>query len=447
MTEPDNLFTAGASGGPVSSAAPPDRGELKYYAIALVIGALGGMVGAFFHLSLDWITATYTHLIDTLGGGGVAIVIALVLSAVMAVLAAWLVRTYAPETAGSGIQEIEGAMEGEREIRWFRALWVKFTGGLLALGSGMVLGREGPTIHLGAAVAKGVTAQTNLPKQDQRGLLAAGAAAGLAAAFNAPLAAIVFITEEMQRQFPFRRHTYIGLIVAAITSAVVAESLAGRRPLIEIPVSEMPFTVLPLMIILGALIGGLGVLFNHLLLRALNAVDQMPKAMWWVPALLIGGASGMLFVTFPDAVHGGELFVLQMSNVNMSVLALLLLCVLRFSGSVLSYSTGVPGGIFAPMLAIAASLGLAVGALGHDVVPIDNVEHACAIIAMGAFFTASVRAPVVAVILVMELTNAYALLLPLLVACVSASIAAQVLNGQPIYEMLLERTLRKARQA
>ncbi len=404
-------------------------------------------MGAAFHLSLDGITATYSRLIEAVGGSGIAILIAIPLSAGMAVLAAFLVRKYAPETAGSGIQEIEGAMEGEREVRWFRALWVKFTGGLLALGSGMVLGREGPTIHLGAAVARGVTAQTNLPTQDQRGLLAAGAAAGLAAAFNAPLAAIVFITEEMQRQFPFRRHTYVGLIVAAIASAIVAETLAGRRPLIEIPVTEMPFSVLPLMVLLGALVGGLGVLFNQLLLRSLNTVDKMPARLWWLPALAVGGASGLLFVTFPEAVHGGERFVLQMSALDLSVVALILLCVLRFAGSVMSYSTGVPGGIFAPMLAIAASLGLAVGAVSHDVIPVDNVEHACAIIAMGAFFTASVRAPVVAVILVMELTNAYALLLPLLVACVSASIAAQVLNGQPIYELLLERTLRKARQA
>lgn len=421
--------------------------ELRYYAISLLIGALGGLVGAWFHLALDWIIATYAQLIDIAGAGTIAMLIAVPLSAAMAVLAAWLVRRYAPETAGSGIQEIEGAMEGQREIHWLRALVTKFFGGLLALGSGMVLGREGPTVHMGAAVAKGVSSQTNLPQTEQRGLLAAGAAAGLAAAFNAPLAAVMFITEEMRRQFPFRRHTYIGLIVAAITSAVVAETLAGRRPLIDIPVAEMPFAILPLTVVLGAVIGLLGVLFNHALLAALNAVDRIPKTMWWIPALLVGGSSGALLIAFPEAVHGGEKFVLQMSNVSLGVLALIVLCVLRFSGSVLSYSTGVPGGIFAPMLAIAASIGLAIGTLSNDMILIADVEKACAILAMGAFFTASVRAPIVATILVMELTNTYDLLLPMMIACVSASITAQILNGKPIYELLLERTLRKSRQS
>ncbi len=424
-----------------------NKNDLPLYAIALFIGTLAGAIGAAFHLSLDHIFVAYDTILNRVGGGLSATLIAVPLSAMMAVLAVWLTRRFAPEAAGSGIQEIEGAMEDKREVFWLRALLVKFFGGLLALGSGLVLGREGPTIHMGAAIAKGVSDRTNLPEPERRGLLAAGAAAGLAAAFNAPLAAIVFVTEEMQRIFPFHRRTYIALIIASAASAITAETLAGRHPLIDISASQLPLFALPLPVLLGAVIGMLGVIFNHVLLAALNAVDRLPSRIWWLPAFALGGASGLLLVVFPEAVRGGEGLVLKLSAINLSILALILLSLLRFSGSILSYASGTPGGIFAPMLAIAASVGLAIGALVDDVIPLQGVQHACAIFAMGAFFAASVRAPIVAVILLMELTAAYELLLPLLIACATASVVAHMLGGRPIYAMLLERTLSKVQHA
>ena len=405
---------------------------------------LAGLVGASFHWALDWISARHSSSLQLIDNPWVAVAVFAPLSAGMATLAALLVRRVAPEAAGSGIQEVDAVVEGDHEFRWFRVLWVKFVGGLLAIGSGMVLGREGPTVQMGAAVAKGVADQMDLPDKEQRGLIAAGAAAGLAAAFNAPLAAILFVVEEMRQHFPFTRHTYIGLIIAAVFGAIVSEGLSGTRFQLQTSVSELPISTLPFVVLGGIVMGVVGVFFNRSLMKGLDVVDRIPDSMWWVPAFIVGGASGMLLVIFPYAVGGGEELVRELSSVNTGAVALVAICVLRFSGTIVSYSTRVPGGIFAPMLAIAASLGLAIGSIFEGISPVENIDHASAILAMAALFAACVQAPVVATVLVLELTAAYQLILPMLLVCVTALVTAQCLNGRPIYSMLLERSRRLA---
>ena len=401
-------------------------------------------MGALFHWALDWISENHASALESIGSVWVAIAVFAPTSAAMATLAAFMVRRIAPEAAGSGIQEVDAVVEGDHEFRWFRTLWVKFVGGLLALGSGMVLGREGPTVQMGAAVGKGVSEGMKLPDREQRGLVAAGAAAGLAAAFNAPLAAILFVTEEMRQHFPFKRHTYIGLIIAAIFGAIVSEGLSGTRFQLRTTIPGMPLTFLPFVVLGGIVVGVVGVMFNRSLLKGLDIVDNFPDSVWWVPAFIVGGASGVLLVTFPYAVGGGEELVRELSTTGLSAVALLAVCVLRISGAIVSYATRVPGGIFAPMLAIAASLGLAMGTIFEGVGSIEHIDHTFAIIAMAALFAACVQAPVVATVLVLELTGAYELLLPMLLACATALVTAQCLNGRPIYAMLLERSRRLA---
>src|SRR5262249_44255761 len=153
-----------------------------------LVGAVVGAIGTAFHIGVD-ATSQWPALLSGPDIVGLPVLTGLV-SAALVVAAVWLVRTFAPEAAGSGVQEIEGALEGLRPVRWARILPVKFVGGILALGSGLVTGREGPTIHMGASVAQAASEWLGLSTRDMRGLLAAGGAAGLAAAFNAPLAAI-----------------------------------------------------------------------------------------------------------------------------------------------------------------------------------------------------------------------------------------------------------------
>ncbi|MET1413891.1 H(+)/Cl(-) exchange transporter ClcA [Roseibium sp. HPY-6] len=434
MARGTDLFSAGS--------------DTAYFVKAAIVGLLVGGLATGFHAGLEFLFAQYAALRNTLGTGLLPYVVSVAISSLCVVGAYLLVQRVAPEAAGSGIQEIEGAMEDKRPVHWPQVLIAKFFGGLLALGSGLVLGREGPTIHMGAMTAEALARSHDISAADHKGLLAAGAAAGLAAAFNAPLAAILFIVEETRRQFPFGYRTYMAVIIASILSAAVTEQLTQTGPLLVVDVQYLPVWSYVLLAVLGVLLGALGVFFNWTLIAVMDLFVRIPKALRWLPALAIGAVTGILLNAFPDATGGGEDLVHDLITSNYGVLALLLLTFLRFGGVLFSYASGVPGGIFAPMLSIATCAGLAFGVLAVQTLPVeDNFRAACAVAAMGGFFAASVRAPLVGVVLVMELTGAYALIMPVLVTCTTASLTAHHLGGRPIYEQLLDRTLRLSGQS
>ena len=423
-----------------------------FYVIAGLCGLAGGVVGAAFHLTVDALLRWPAWLTARFGSGPDTIAMAAGIAAAGVLLAFVLTRRFAPEAAGSGVQEIEGAMEGLRTVRWRRILPVKFVGGVLGLSSGLVAGREGPTIHMGASIAAAISEMLKLDRDDMRGLLAAGAAAGLAAAFNAPLAAILFIVEETRKQFRYTFRSYVGVICASAASAMGMGLVGGTAPPLRIAALEQPLWLLPAFVLLGVVLGGLGVVFNRCLLGALDWTAATFRRMPFVPALVVGAAVGALAIVLPEAVGGGELLIPHLVARDLPLATLMLVAVLRFVGTMASYPVGVPGGIFSPMLTLATTVGLGIamlmeGALsaGGIAVP-PSMGSAIAIAAMGGLFAATIRAPLVGVVLAVELTGAYALILPLLVTCVTAHVISDWLKGRPIYELLLERTLRLSGQ-
>lgn len=426
--------------------------DAAFYFIAGFCGLAGGVVGAAFHLTVDALLRWPAWLVARFGSGPETILMAAAIAATGLLLAFALTRRFAPEAAGSGVQEIEGAMEGLRTVRWRRILPVKFVGGVLGLSSGLVAGREGPTIHMGASIAAGMAEMLKLDRDDMRGLLAAGAAAGLAAAFNAPLAAILFIVEETRKQFRYTFRSYVGVICASAASAMGMGLVGGTAPPLRIEALEQPLWLLPAFVLLGAGLGGLGVVFNRSLVGALDWTAATFRRVPFVPALVVGAAVGALAIVLPEAVGGGELLIPHLVARDLPLATLALIAVLRFVGTMASYPVGVPGGIFSPMLALATTVGLGIailmeGALASGGVPVPpSMAAAVAIAAMGGLFAATIRAPLVGVVLAVELTGAYGLILPLLVTCVTAHVVSDWLGGRPIYELLLERTLRLAGQ-
>ena len=364
-----------------------------------------------------------------------------------------LTRYVAPEAAGSGVPEVEGALEGLRAVRWRRVLPVKFLGGVLGLSSGLVAGREGPTIHMGAAIGAALAEKLKLKQLDLHTLLAAGAAAGLSAAFNAPLAAVLFVIEETRKQFRYTFRSYVAVIAASAASAFGMELVGGTAPPLRIDTAAMPLLLLPTFMVLGAGLGVLGVLFNRTLVIALDWRAATFKRVPFLFALIVGAAVGALSIVLPFAVGGGETLMPRMVVSDLPILTLLLIAVVRFVGTMASYPVGVPAGIFSPMLAFATMVGLIVGALiemalartSLGVPPLIGAAYAVA--AMGGLFSATIRAPLVGVVLAVELTGGYELILPLIVTCVTAHVVAEYLGGRPIYEVLLERGLRLSGQA
>ncbi|MFA0083325.1 H(+)/Cl(-) exchange transporter ClcA [Vibrio breoganii] len=417
--------------------------------LASIVGLLAGLVGTAFEMAVHFVSETRTDWLRSEIDHYIPLWLAAILiSAGLAFCGYYLVHKFAPETAGSGIPEIEGAMDNIRPVRWWRVLPVKFFGGMGTLGSGMVLGREGPTVQMGGAVGRMVSDIFRVKNDDDRhSLLASGAAAGLAAAFNAPLAAIMFVVEEMRPQFRYTLISIKAIIIATITATIVFRSINGQSAVISMPQYQAPELVtLWLFLLLGVLFGIFGVVFNKLITFSqdkLTALHQHKRSRYLLLGVALGGMFGLLLLYVPELTGGGISLIPSITHGEFGIGLLLLLFVGRIVTTLLCFGSGAPGGIFAPMLALGTLFGYAFGVIAAHCFPELPIEPGMfAIAGMGALFAATVRAPITGILLVIEMSDNYHLILPLLVTCLGAVIMAQLLGGQPIYSQLLHRTLR-----
>ena len=361
--------------------------------------------------------------------------------------ALWLVR-FAPEAAGSGIQEIEGTLEGRRAFDWRRVLPIKFFGGILALGSGMVLGREGPTVHLGGSIGKMMAEITKIPADQEDILIAAGAGAGIAVAFNAPLAGIIFVMEEIRHHFHFRVMSFRAIILACITGDIVYRLWMGQAPDIQMEHLPIPpLNSLWLFALLGIFLGVVGYFFNYFLIKILDLFGRLRSWQHLAAGAAVGGLVGLAGWQAPHFTGGGYETIAWALTTKITETTLFMVFLVRFGATLVCYGTGSPGGIFAPMLAIATVFSLWFGYYVHAWFP-ELVGHPqmFAVAGMAALFAASVRAPLTGIVLAVEMTMNYTLILPLLVTCLVSAMVAHRLGGQPIYAVLLQRTLDRAKR-
>ena len=424
----------------------------RIYLLALVIGLGTGVLAAGFHFCLEWVFQLHENIATLFSGSPTkATLAAALLGAVMAATAVILVRLFAPEAAGSGVQEIEGTLAGLRDMRSPRIIGVKFVGGVLAIGAGLLLGREGPTIHMGGCVGKMVGDRTNADDHTMNTLLAAGAGAGLSAAFSAPLAGVMFVTEELRRRFNYNFVSLHAVIIASVIAKVVNDQVFGMGPSLPInlkillptsPYLEELTLLVPLFISLGIVIGVCGAGFNTAMLGFLNISDRLSRPTMVLVASALGAAAGALIVGKPGFAGGGDRLIQMMFANHPGFGLLVALLGVRALATFLSYATGAPGGIFAPMLALGTLIGIGFGVFGQAIFPHAGLHPgAFAVAAMGGLFAATVRAPLTGIVLVAELTSSFELLPAIILTCLTASITAQMLGSKPIYELLLNRTL------
>lgn len=426
-----------------------DKTPLSVLILSLIVGVLAGLVGTYFEIAVHFVSETRTEwLKDEVGGVIPLWLMAFGISAALAFIGYFLVHKFAPEAAGSGIPEIEGAMDGIRPVRWWRVIPVKFFGGMGALGSGMVLGREGPTVQMGGAIGRMVTDIFRVKDDDTRhSLLASGAAGGLAAAFNAPLAGIMFVVEEMRPQFRYSLISIRAVIISAVSANIVFRYINGQDAVITMPQYQAPeLETLWLFLLLGGLFGVFGVVFNQLVTMSQDLFARLHKndtKRFLITGTLIGGCFGLMLLYLPEVTGGGIGLIPTITNGGYSATLLLLLFVARIVTTMICFGSGAPGGIFAPMLALGTLFGYAFGLIAQSLLPdLDITPGMFAIAGMGALFAATVRAPITGILLVIEMTNNYYLILPLIITSLGAVIFAQLLGGQPIYSQLLHRTLK-----
>lgn len=411
---------------------------------ALAIGLVSGLIAVAFRLSLEHAEVIRNDFLALVQArGGVFLALPPVIFGLLVMGVVFITTRYAPDASGSGIPHLKGYLSGVRIFQGWRILFAKFLGGVIGIGSGLALGREGPTVQMGAAVAKIVGDKVAPSRVERKILISAGAGAGLSAAFNAPMAGLFFVLEELHSSF--HQAVLITAFVASITADIVCRLIVGKLPVFHIQISSYPEVgMVPYFILLGGLIGFLGLIFNKTLLNSSDFVYRLTSRKKLVLALLTGAGLGVVGLFAPESIGtGGELISSALSS-RMLFRPLLAYFILRFVFTMLSYSTGAPGGIFAPLLL----LGVLAGSFFGDIVTTySNTSgfdfSVWAVLGMAGFFSSVVRAPITGTILILEMTGAYDLLLPLMIVSIIAYSIPEFFKDKPIYEALLHRDLER----
>ena len=420
---------------------PTERQRLL--ALTVISGGLCGLAAVAFHQGIDKAEALFINRAMAATGHGW--IFWTILSPSLGGLLAGLVLHYwVPGAVGSGIPQVKAAYALRSGFVSMRDAVGKFILGILQVGSGASLGREGPTVQICAGISGWLARAASLSRQNQRRMASVGVAAGIAAAFNAPIAAVTFTLEEIVGDLD--QTMLSGVIVAAAIAAVVERSILSKHPVFDIRRSyDMgPASSLLSYAILGLLAAVVSIAFTDSLLglRAwFKRCTAIPK--WAHPA--IGGAlTGALAVIglwwfHLDGINGAGYHTLALALTGtLPVKVLIALCALKLASTVFSYSSGGVGGIFAPGLFMGGMLGGAVGYLDVAVFHHSaDVIGAFALVGMGATFAGIIRAPMTSVLIIFEMTGSYDLILPLMIANMSAYALARHWRHVTAYEALL----------
>jgi CIC family chloride channel protein len=352
-------------------------------------------------------------------------------------LAGLLVDKVAPETAGSGIPQVKAALNRVRMTLDLRVAVAKLLGGMVVLGSGLFMGREGPTVQLGAAVAASLTRRGKNAVRYRRQLIAAGAGAGLAAAFNAPIAGVVFVVEELLKD------------VSAATILITLSACGGAATILNVtsryshlPKSELTVTPavhlidLPYLVLLGAICAVMGCIFNASVIGSLNFYQKFKYIPVSIKVALAGLCTGLIVATLPAEFHNYANMRLLVVTGHVDWLWVLIAFLEFFLLTLTAYGAGAPGGLFAPCLVLGGTLGYLVGILEVAITGQGSPET-MALVGMGAFFAGVGRVPLTAITITFEITASFVLVTPLILACSIASFLGEKILPDSIYDRLM----------
>lgn len=413
--------------------------NIKVLFESIFIGLFSGLIVVAYRLAIhesdDFRHYIYDNIKDH---NGYWIVILFVLLTLIGFLLNKIMKK-APMAKGSGIPQIKGYLMHKLELNWLKDILVKFFGGVLALGAGLSLGREGPSIQIGASTGLGFSKTLKRSNLEERYLITAGASAGLSAAFNAPMAGVMFALEELHRHFS--PVLLISSIAASVTADFVSRNFFGLDPIFSFEnIQLLPLKYYGYVILLGILIGFLGKTFNFTLLFVQKHYSENKKIKNHLKIIIPLLISGVIGLTLPQVLGGGSHLIKDLNTSEIVLSMIVILFVVKLLFTALSYGTGVPGGIFLPILVLGALVGKGFGVLliENDFIAGDYVLNFMTL-AMAAYFTAVVKAPITGSILIMEMTGSLGHFLPLIIVSLTAYVVADFVNSKPIYVSLLER--------
>lgn len=411
----------------------------------LLVGGIGGFVVVLYRMALDYAGKWLDQILafvreDPLKIAGWFVILAF-LAWITARLVAW-----EPLISGSGIPQLEGEMAGKLDQKWYRVLPAKFLGGFLCILGGLALGREGPSIQLGAMAGKGVSKGFDRGKTEEKFLLTCGASAGLSAAFHAPLAGVMFSLEEVHKNFSVS--ALLSVMTASLTADFLATAVLGTDSVFQFSiVQELPVSAYGMIVGLGVILGALGAFYNWFTLKIQSLYDKADFLNVAGKILIPFLCAGVLGFTVPELLGSGHELIENLTSTNMLLETAIFLLAGRFVFSAVSFGSGAPGGIFFPLLVLGGYIGgifamAGVRLWGLDPLFINNFV----LLSMAGYFAAVVRAPLTGIILIFEMTGTLTQMLSLSVVSIVAYITATLLKSKPIYESLLERLLLRGGQ-
>jgi CIC family chloride channel protein len=406
-----------------------EREDQVYLVLTLVIGASVGLIVVAFIVLTERLGARmYPE-----GGAAWRRVLVPIIGALGT---GYLLYRYAPDARGSGIPQTKAALYARGGRITIRTVLGKFFFTSASLASGIPLGREGPSVQVGAGIASMLGRRLGLSQERVKSLIPVGGSAAVAAAFNAPLAAVLFALEELVGDLnaPVLGST----VLSAATSWMVMRLFLGNNPLFVVPQYQFVHPVeFILYAVLGVLGGVVSVVFVKGLLRMREWFLRLPRWSAWFQPVAGGALVGILGWFVPQVLGVGYSYVGDALNGQMALQLMAMLVLLKLATVVTSYASGNAGGIFGPSLFIGAMVGGTVGSVAHQIFPAYTAtQGAYALVGMGAAFAGIVRAPMTSVIMIFEVTHDYAIIVPLMIANLVSFYIARKYQHAPIYEAL-----------
>ena len=408
----------------------------------IMVGGIAGFVVILYRMILEFAGEALQRILSFIGHHPVRIAGWFLILLLLAWIVGKLV-TAEPMISGSGIPQLEGEMIGKFDQNWWKVIGGKFLGGFLCLLGGMALGREGPSIQLGAMAGKGVSKGLERGKTEEKFLLTCGASAGLAAAFHAPLAGVMFSLEEVHKNFSVS--VLLSVMASSLTADFLATTVFGMTPVFNFEiVKTLPLQYDGMILLLGAILGVLGAFYNWFTLKVQSLYNRAGFLNTTKKLMIPFICAGLLGVTEPELLGSGHALIQYLTNVDVLLGTVIFILISRFIFSAVCFGSGAPGGIFFPLLVLGGFIGgvfatVGVQYFGMDVVYINNFV----LLSMAGYFSAIVRAPLTGIILIFEMTGSLTQMLSLSIVSIVAYIVATLLKSKPIYESLLERLLNK----
>ncbi|CAD5972436.1 chloride channel protein [Planktothrix agardhii 1806] len=417
----------------------------KRFAIieAGLIGLVSGLAAFILKEGAGWLGSL--RISTSLNSAIPAWILLPIIGLIGGLLTGFLVERLAPETAGSGIPQVKAALAGEPISLDFRVAFAKLIGTMFTMGSGLTLGRQGPTVQIGAALAAWISRWVPTSPNYRRQLIACGAAAGLAAGFNAPIAGVLFVVEELLHDVsgitlgPAIIASFIGAVVSRLLGGQEFSDSATKTIILETVHDRLLYArEIPLFILLGILAGVLGAIFS----RSIISVSKFNRRVlrWGLPQRMAvaGLLSGLVVSLLPLSFRNNTGIRQLILSGELSWETSALVFTAHFILTIIAASSGAPGGLFAPSLVLGSALGHLVGTWESELMLGIDQPMVFAFAGMGAFFCAVARTPMTAVVIVFEITTDFGLVLPLMISSVVAYLIAEKIDPESLYDQLLK---------